>query len=149
MPKRLISVKMSESFVLRKPSAQVLQSLGVLERCCCLDHTDPNITWPKWLMCILDVQLYIEQVRNDWLTNPDVLKTSNVETLQEPALSNVVVMRAINALDPTRNVCCQERMDPQWHWLRWMETIVVAQKSYARDRDNFVKVCSLASAPTK
>ena len=140
---------MSQSFELRKPSAQVLRSLGVLERCCCLDHTDPKMTWPKWLMCILDVQMYIEQVRNDWLTHPEFLKASNVETLQDPALSDVVVMRAINALDPALNVCCQEKLDPQWHWLRWMETIVGAQKSYARDRDHFVKFCSLASAPNK
>ena len=140
---------MSQSFVLRKPSAQVLHALSVLERCCCLDHTDANVSWPRWLTFILDVQLYLEQVRNDWLKYPDVLKTSPVENLPPMALSDTVVMRALRALDPTCNTFCEKKINPESHWVRWLEFIVAAQKSYVRDRDNFVKVSALALAPHK
>ena len=127
-----MSERLLPSFVFQEPSAEALSALNVLETSCCLHHTLPNVSWPIWLKCVVEVQKYLI----------DFYYPTLAKTQQRPSAAMAsFVKRALNILDKEHLQCCQKELDPNMHWMHWLQCIVNGQKAIDRTRNVLLEAC--------
>ena len=120
------------SLVFQEPSGEAWCALDVLETSSCPHHTKPNVSWPIWLKCVVEVQKYLVDFYYPILARAQ----------QRPSAAMAsFVKRAINVLDKEHLQCCQKEHDPSMHWMHWLQCIVNGQRAIHRTRNDLLEAC--------